>query len=386
MEPGPEVRKAASAGDLGAVIRHYRERRRITEKELGKASGYSQSSISRLERRGNRSYDLSILRRIAQVLDIPLYLFGLSEPPVNRRDFIGAAAAFAVSSKLPKVPPAVVPYFSAQLAGHWQADRALGPHLLIDTVEPQCRTVLQTVDASSGTLHRDLLQLATAYTGLTGWLYQDAGDLTLCSRWLAETLELAHRANDRELVAYALTCKAMVRADAGDGIGTLDLAEAALAVSPTLCAKAKAMAVQQAAYGYALINDRASVDRRLDELAVLLEAVENRPWGGDRLTHSPSMILNRHRATCYGALGLAVEAAALWEQTRLPTEHRDAGVYLARQAAALADAGQPDEAAVLAAEGVRYLHETGSARMRREFTRLRQTATGQLADVLEAIA
>lgn len=374
---------------VGAVIRLYRQQRGLKQADLGKACGYSQPQISRLER-GLASYDPHTLRKVAQVLDIPVHLLGLVDQiPVNRRDFIGAVAAFATAPVLPAVPPDVVPYFSEQLAGHWRADRALGPHLLIDTVVPQCKTVLRTVDATKGGLHRDLLRLAVSYTGLAGWLYQDAGYLDACARWLAETLELAHRSNDAELVAYALTCKAMVCADRGDGIGTVDLAEAALAAAPEHSAKPRAMAVQQAAYGHALMGDRASVDRRLDELHVLLETVErDRPWGGDRLTQSPELIVERHRATCYGELGLSAEAAAIWEQTGLPDEHRDAGVYLARHATALADIGNPEKAAALAAEGVTYLHETGSARMRREYVRLghKAGADRRLSEVLRAIA
>lgn len=374
MEPGDAARAAAAAGDYGLVIRLYRQERGLSQGQLGGACGYSQPAISRLER-GLRTYDLSTLRGVAHALDIPLHLFGLAEPAlVNRRDFLAGTAMAIATTKLPRVPAEAVDYFTSQLAAHWQADRAIGPHLLIDTVAQQCRTVLRAVASTRGELHAHLLQVATAYTGLAGWLYQDAGDLAACSRWLSETLELAHRSGDPELVAYALTSKAMVRADAGDGVGAVDLAEAALTSAPQLGAKAKAMAVQQAAIGHALIGDRPAVDRCLDDMAGLLTSIEHRHFGGDRLDNDPAVVVARHRATCYGRMGMGAEAAALWAHAGVSLDHRDAGVYLARYATALLDAHRPDDAVGLAAEGLGYLRETGSARMRDELHLLRNKA------------
>lgn len=297
------------------------------------------------------------------------------------------------------VAPEVASYFSTQLRSHWQADRSLGPHVLLDTVVPQCRTVLAAVDATRGRLHRDLLELAAAFTGFVGWLYQDAGDLQSCSRWLGETLDVAHRAADPQLVAYALTSKAMLLADIGDGGGAVELAEAALS-APALAPKARVMAMQQAAHGYAIAGDRASVDWLLDEMAEQLASIEGdeHPWGGDRLRRrSPDDIVNLHRATCYGHIGLAPQAAETWDivsQNAPPEDRRDRGVHLARYAAALLDAGRPEDATRRAIEGAQYLRPTGSARMRREFQRLHDktaswthTSAGRdLHDALDALA
>jgi hypothetical protein len=213
-------------------------------------------------------------------------------------------------------------------------------------------------------------------------------------RMAHETLELAHRAGDPQLVAYALTCKAMVRADAGDGIGAVDLAAAALAVDDKLCAKAQVMALQHAAFGHALLGDRAAVDQLLGDIGDLLAGMDNDdyPWGGDRLRRAPDDIVDVQRATCYERLGLAEEAAGLWDRVmRQPAaERRDRGVYLARQAATLLDIGEADGAAHRAMEGLRYLHETGSARMHSEFLRLHDKATragsNPVQDVLATMA
>src|SRR6266545_2202845 len=166
MEPGAAVRAAADSGDYGAVIRLCRRERGFSQGQLGALCGYSQSAVSRLER-GLRRFDIPTLRAVARALEIPLHMFGLGEPPaVNRREFIGAVVATVGTTKLPRVPSEAADYFTTQLAGHWRADRALGPHLLLDTVTQQTRTVVRAAAATRGQLHKDLLGIATAYAGL----------------------------------------------------------------------------------------------------------------------------------------------------------------------------------------------------------------------------
>jgi hypothetical protein len=321
---------------------------------------------------------------------------------MDRRTLIaglgGSLASFALAptGRSRGVGRETVDYFSAQLSSHWQTDRDLGPHVLASTAVAQCQTVLQAVDASRGGLRSDLLHLATAFSGFVAWLHQDIGDLHACSRWLDVTLELAHKADDRQLLAYGLTCKAMLRADLDDGVGAVELAEAALTNADDLCSKARVMAMQQAAFGHALLGERGTVDRLLDEIAEELEnASTNEVWGGDRLRRTPAEVVNTQRATCYGRLGLADETAQLWANlpARDSAERRDRGVYLARHAIALLDVGEPRHAARLAAEGVDDLHRTGSARMRREFGRLHDkaipwtgtTAGRDIGDILDSI-
>jgi hypothetical protein len=324
-------------------------------------------------------------------------------PSMDRRTLIaglgGSLATFAlaptgVGSR--GIGRETVDYFSGQLSSHWQTDRDLGPHVLATTAVAQAKTVLDAVDASRGGLRNDLLHLATAFSGFVAWLHQDIGDVATCSRWLDMTLELAHKAGDPQLLAYGLTCKAMLRADLDDGVGAVELAQAALSNADALGPKATVMAKQQAAFGHALLGERSAVDRLLDEIAEVLEdASTNEAWGGDRLRRTPAQVVDAQRATCYGRLGLADGAASLW--ANLPvhesTESRDRGVYLARHATALLDVGEPRQAARLAAEGLNDLHRTGSARMRREFGRLHDkaipwtgtTAGRDLGDVLDGI-
>jgi hypothetical protein len=189
-------------------------------------------------------------------------------------------------------------------------------------------------------------------------------------------IERAHRSQDVQLVCFALHNKAMLHADMRDGRGVLDLTGAALQHQPRMCPKVQILALQQAAHGTSLAggDDAAGAcDRLLDEAAGLLDAVDDEyPWGGAcRTPHYVEV----QRATVYTRLHRTREALELWEQV-LPgipgPAHRDLGAFRARQAQALADAGEPEQAVTLAAEVVPLAAQTGSARMRAELDVLRQ--------------
>ncbi|WJK36233.1 helix-turn-helix transcriptional regulator [Solwaraspora sp. WMMA2065] len=74
----PETRRAAAAGDYGNLIRLARTAARLTLAEAGRRCGYSAASLSRIERGRQRLTDVSALRRLADVFDIPPELFGLT--------------------------------------------------------------------------------------------------------------------------------------------------------------------------------------------------------------------------------------------------------------------------------------------------------------------
>jgi transcriptional regulator with XRE-family HTH domain len=343
---------------------------------------------------------LQVLDRLAQiyrcsiadlVCDLGDYGFQFAAAPgedsgVDRRTLLAGLASTAAVASTRHLPsptttlgPDALGFYAAQLRSHWQADRTLGPSILLGTVIPQATAVLAAVEQTRGADHRQCLELATAYTGFLGWLFQDSGDMTQCGNWLSRTLELAHRAADPPLVAYALTSKAMVCVDLGDGQGAVELAGAAISSAPELAPKAQVMALQHAAHGHALLGNRSEVDRLLDEMHATLDqmAADDHPWGGDRLHRSPTDVVDTQRATCYGRLNLGAQAAGLWARLRRSwraEERRDTGIHSSRHIAALLDAGEPAEAARFAADDVELLMQTSSARMRRELAQLHDRA------------
>lgn len=299
---------------------------------------------------------------------------------VNRRQFgtailgLTALAAKPSDATLP-VAPELVDYFRGQLAGHYSADRFLGPLQLIPTAIPQYELLCNLANAATGTLRGDFWGLAAGYAAFVGWLYQDVGDLRTSIYWHDQMLERAHRSQDMQLVGFALHNKAMLEADMGDGYGVLDLTGAALQQRTRLCPKVEVLLLQQAAHGTSLIGGGDAADecgRLLDEAGALLEAVDDEyPWGACR---SPRYI-DVQRATIWTRLGRTRDAMKLWEEIipDIPvSESRDWGVFSARHAQALADAGEPEQAVATVAAIPLLVVKTGSARMRSELFTLRK--------------
>jgi hypothetical protein len=274
------------------------------------------------------------------------------------------------------VAPELVDYFGSQLAGHYSADRFLGPMRLIPTAVSQYELLCDLANAASDGLRGELWGLATGYAAFIGWLYQDAGNLGTSAYWLDVMIERAHRSQDIQLVGFALHNKAMLHADMRDGPGVLDLTRAALQHRARLCPKVQVLALQQAAHGTCLAggDDVGDVcDRLLDEAAGLVDALDDGyPWGGSCRT---PRYVDVQRATIYTRLRRTRDALKLWGQI-IPgvpvSSRRDLGVFRARQAQALADAGEPEQAVAVAGEVVPLIAQTGSARMRAELFAVRQ--------------
>lgn len=295
---------------------------------------------------------------------------------MDRRDFVTATAtAFTFGRETPRhLDPALIDYFDQQLEGHYRADMMLGPHELIGTVTAQHTLISNLMTTARGETRLGLLRSSTAYASLIGWLYQDAGDLLAASVWRGTALEVAQRSQDRDLVAYALLNHASIRMDLGDGLGVLDLCSAALTDSGRLSPKVRIIGLQQQAHGASFLGDRATVDSVLDQAAPLVADCEDGlPWGN--ASRRTPAYLEAQRATCYGRLGLGPAAVNLWNQvltTTPPHARRDRGVYLARQAPAYAQAGDPERAVEIGRLAVDLAWETHSVRLRRELTGLRQ--------------
>ncbi|WP_433138736.1 helix-turn-helix domain-containing protein [Actinomadura nitritigenes] len=287
-----------------------------------------------------------------------------------------AAAVQAASTHRGPVAPELADYFRDQLAGHYRADRYLGPLRLIPTGLAQYELLCELANAARGTLRPRMWALAAGYAGFLGWLYQDAGDIGRAVYWHDVMLERAHRSHDPHLVAFALHGKAMLHADLLDGHGVIDLAGAALVHADALAPKVRVLALQQMAHGASLVADEGARDecaRLLDQAAALVDLVDDEyPWGTACLTPH---YLDIQRATCLVRLGRASEALTIWEriipELAAAGARRDVGVFRARQAQAYALNGEPERAVTIAGEVVDAATGTGSVRMVRELQGLR---------------
>jgi hypothetical protein len=319
---------------------------------------------------------------------------------VDRQDVLAAFGLLPGADLTARGPQQVAPeladYFRSQLTGHYRADMFLGPHLLIPTVTEQYRLICTLVDSAASEVRTDLLGIGTAYAALIGWLHQDAGNIPESAYWRAATSDMAHRCDNPDLISYALTNKAMLMTDAGNGRAVVEFGEAALLGGRRrLMPKTQIMAVVQSAHGHSLVGERGDCDQLLDDAARLVGQVGDDHVWGNACLRTPSYF-EVQRATCYGRLGADGEAASLWGEILgdMPASaRRDTAVFRARQAAALAAVGEPEQTRHIAEDVVKLVRETGSARLRQELLTIpakmsawADTSTGRdLAEVLASI-
>jgi transcriptional regulator with XRE-family HTH domain len=309
-----------------------------------------------------------------------------------------AVRAGARGRRVP-VAPDVVDYLREQLPGHYRAELFLGPHHLIPIVTAQTALIAELVESAPRPVRLGLLDVGTAYAALLGWLHQDAGELVQSARWRDVALDLAHRSGNPHLVSYALSNKAQLATDRRDSTAVIDLAGGALDGQGRLCPKVRILALQHRAHGYSLAGDRASVDRLIDEAAVLGDgdgADDGYPWA-NAYRRTPHY-LEVQRATCYGRIGgrAAADAVRLWDEVlgAMPeAARRDNAVFWVRQAAALAAAPEPERVVEIATVTAGLAAETGSARLVRELLHLPERATGwgdssharQLGEIIDGV-
>ena len=75
------VRAAINSGDRGAIVRGVRRAQHLTLAQLAARSGYSISTLSRMERGLQPLTDIRVLRSLADALGIPPHVFGLADTP-----------------------------------------------------------------------------------------------------------------------------------------------------------------------------------------------------------------------------------------------------------------------------------------------------------------
>ena len=349
--------------DLYVVAQRHMQRRGMSLRALARAVGQDPSYLSKALR-GVKPCGPALARSVDEALGAD-------------GEVIRAASQSETSPAIQKtsVAPELVGYFRAQLAGHYTADMYLGPRHLIPIVQAQAELITQLASNADAPVRRGLLDTGAAYAALLGWLYQDAGDLTASARWRDITLSLAHRSGDPQLISYALTNKAMLALDQGDGRAVVDYAQAALARERGLSPKARVLALQHQAHGHAMLGRRDAADRLLDAAAALAGQVDDGYLWGNACRRTPHYVAVQ-RATCYGRTGRAADAAdaaALWDQVmdEMPeSARRDNAVFRTRQAAALAVVPDPERVVSLAADAAQVVRTTGSARLQRELKAL----------------
>ena len=239
-------RAAVASADAGTVIRLTRQALGWNQHDLASRSGYSQPTISRIERGVSRAArDTAVLTDLAEALGVPPAALGVTsgpdQPPilddVDRRRFLGGTVALAVTSLLPQgiaTPDRIDPTATAQC---WTALRRLfelehhhGGSAVYPLAEGLARRLEDALRRGSYTpaVGRELQGVTAATMEHVGSLAYDAGWPQQARYWWLETCHLADLAGIPEARVSALAAMALQASnDPARSHEAVDLAQAA---------------------------------------------------------------------------------------------------------------------------------------------------------------
>jgi tetratricopeptide (TPR) repeat protein len=245
-----------------------------------------------------------------------------------------------------------------------ESDNLFGSLSVVPTVEGQIKVMQRLRQSRRGQDARDLLRVQSQYAEFCGWLYQDSGDLRSAQYWTDRALEWSIATGEPDVTTYIIARKSQIAGDMGDARHSVDLAEVVTALARPRTRLA-AIGATFAAYGRALAGEGLAsqnlFDQALETYASLGEDPAHR-WG----SWLDDSYIEVYRARGLYALG-DYKAANDGFRTAIATVplayRRDRGVYLAREALAVAAAGDPEEAAQVGVQALAVAEETGSARM-----------------------
>lgn len=391
--------RAVLEGDAGALIRLVRQAHGWRQADLGRRTGYSQPTISRLERGRGRITDVIVLRHLGQALGVPQAALGLagefgpgqvlesgrSLAGVRRSEFLRATLGAAIALALPravtddaeKVDEETVRECRAALGRLYDLDQQLGGEQVYPIAAHMVDRMRRTLHRASYSpaVGRALHEVAATTSEHAAWLAFDAGREDDARRWWLESLHLADLGDAREARVIALTTMALSGCDSDDpargreAVGLVDAARRSVgtAASPRLLS----LLAAREARGYARAGDRPAAIRALGTAASLLD---RDPYGGDseapwlRFYDPSDLFAHEGRvALMLGDLGRAetAERSALeqTDQTRYPRNHT---ISAARLGSVLVRNGKLDEGIAVSRPVVLRARTLGSRRLERD--------------------
>jgi len=284
-----------------------------------------------------------------------------------------------------------------ELTGHlddqWHSlvktDNLLGPRHAVGAVHAQLSVIEALLRSVRPPARQLVLRLGAKYAESSAWLHEDCGDMAGARYWTGRSMEWAVEAGDRLMVSWTLFRRGQHAAADRDAAQVAGLAAAArreaggAATGPML-----ASILQQEAQGHALDGSEVACHNCLDQAHGLAAAPDD---PGDASNGHGSFCtaayLEMQRGACWLILGRPAKAMGALEtaiRSLPPAYRRDRGVAFSHQAAALAAAGEPAEAATAAMQALNISRDSGSERI----TRMVVATAGVLAphSEMEAVA
>lgn len=385
----PPMRRALARPDPGAMLVIFRAATGLSQFELADIMGWSQSTISLIEKgRRETLYDIRELRRFADLFLIPrealfpLMLgrvdsgFGDLAPSdaglpglgkveeadleVDRRTFSGLAVGAAATFLLPEaaIPSRVsashIRYLEACADSLCEQDQATGGAAQLRQALVHWQYARRMLDESnySEQVGLDLMTAAGTLALRAGWASYDCGDQERARRLYADALLLAQQAEDDTLAVHALVNMALQLAhlaqDGRPGLArqAIQLSERASQLArrdPT--PKLHAVIAAREAMAWAALADvrgfKTAISRSWRELD-RGETSDDPAW----LNFVRPAEITAHEAKGRERLGEAERAVKMYRHSLNAPDvsRRNRACYHTRLASVLADCGAVEEA------------------------------------------
>ncbi|WP_258527738.1 helix-turn-helix domain-containing protein [Streptomyces sp. NBRC 110611] len=293
----------------------------MTQRQLGEALGLSQSAVSRLEKRGTDSYSTDILARASAHLGIPLALMGLADSrpqvevngsDVDRRDFLGGAAAVAATPVLAALPEAAdgatgqATALRLSAIAYRRPDGSTPSRDLGEAVHSHLRLIQTVTHTAAGDAERRrLAAVGSEAASLAGWLAWDMGDHGSARTWYGSAIKAARVARDPLLAAYQTGSLAQFEAHTGNAVQALNLTRKARRSLGTQCpAVADAWLFSVEGLAHAAGGDRRAADRALAASRTAAHTLPTEPPPWPWVFTFNSVKVAACRVTCGARLGL----------------------------------------------------------------------------------
>ena len=265
-----------------------------------------------------------------------------------------------------RVDMPIVGYFRAILADHRRADDLIGPQYLRVPVVVQLAMVKQFLGVAKDSKVKHELQCVGAeYSQFAWWLAHDTEDRATAAEHFDRARMWALDTGDNSLLGYLFALKsAEILTNGGTPVEAWHAAQAALRPEFQTTPGVRAFAAMRAARPLALTGDLAHCRAKVEDAKALVNSVDH--------AKEPSWLYWFNEAgpaltagVCFDHIGrpdLALPEFSAALQALPPKQKRDRGEFLAREAAAHASAGDPEQATSVAGEALQLVSETGSAR------------------------
>jgi transcriptional regulator with XRE-family HTH domain len=284
----PQLTKAVTADDWGAVFRAYRELTGLSQTKLGERVGLVQPDVSDIERGRRRVNSTEVRQRIVTGLAIPpAYLAreaeagtgpvpGLGLPSTALDEDLLLRVAGAVDDGY-RVDAATLDWLDRLLAEHRKAEDHIGSRPLVGIMRQQLSTVVDLYAGARGPLANRVVRLASEHAQFLAWMAQDQDDTASALAWYDRSHEWALEAGDANMAATTLNMKAHMAWSKGRAARCVRLAEASRWSAPGTSLGVKGHAVQMAARGHALAGEADDARRLLDEAQDIITRAAEHP-------------------------------------------------------------------------------------------------------------